>query len=189
MANKQPEVTAQTRRNLQQAFWSLYAERPIAKISIKEITDRAGYNRGTFYLYYKDVYDILEQIEQDILDTIDALIQKRLIKDGILDIEGNMGFIIGLAQSYERGRVISRLLGDNGDPHFRARFKELIWPLVEVYLNPADSLSPAEERFVKEFYLSGLLAVITAWLEDGGSMPIDELIQLIMHKVLRMEAQ
>ncbi|HJF64954.1 MAG TPA: TetR/AcrR family transcriptional regulator [Slackia equolifaciens] len=185
MANKQPEVTAQTRRNLQQAFWSLYSERPITKISIKEITDRAGYNRGTFYLYYRDVYDILDQMEQEILDTIDALIQKRLIKDGILDIQGNMGFIIGLAKSYERGRVIARLLGDDGDPRFKARFKELIWPLVEVYLSPAGSFSSTEERFVKEFYLSGLLAVITAWLEDDANMPIDELIQLIMQKVLR----
>lgn len=189
MANKQPEVTAQTRRNLQQALWSLYSERPITKISIKEITDRAGYNRGTFYLYYRDVYDILDQMEQEILDTIDALIQKRLIKDGILDIQGNMGFIIGLAKSYERGRVIARLLGDDGDPHFKTRFKELIWPLVEVYLNPAGTFSPTEERFVREFYLSGLLSVITAWLEDDTGMSIEELIQLIMHKILRTEAR
>ena len=96
-----------------------------------------------------------------------------------------MGFIIGLAKSYERGRVIARLLGDDGDPRFKARFKELIWPLVEVYLSPAGSFSSTEERFVKEFYLSGLLAVITAWLEDDANMPIDELIQLIMQKVLR----
>ena len=81
MANKQPEITAQTKRNLQDAFWALYAEKPIAKISIKEITDRAGYNRGTFYLYYKDVYDILGRIEQELLEKIGALIEERLIKE------------------------------------------------------------------------------------------------------------
>ena len=186
MANKQPEITEKTKRNLQEAFWGLYVEKPIAKISIKEITDRAGYNRGTFYLYYRDVYDILERIEQEILDTIGSLIQKRQIKDGRLDIEGNMGFIISLAREYQKGRVIARLLSDNGDPHFKAQFKELIWPLVETYLSPTGSFSPAEERLVKEFYLSGLLAVITAWLEDDADMPIDELIQLIMHKILRV---
>lgn len=189
MANKQPEVTAQTRRNLQEAFWSLYLEKPLAKISIKEITERAGYNRGTFYLYYKDVHDILERIEEDILATLADLVQERLIKDGRLNIEANMGFMLELTREYQRTRVIAKLLGDGGDPRFKARFKELIWPLVETYLSPAGSFSPAEERMVKSFYLSGLLSVITDWLEDDGGMSIDQLIKFIMEKVLRMNAR
>ena len=48
---KQPHITEQAKNNLRIAFWSLYAQKPIEKISIKEITELAGYNRGTFYLY------------------------------------------------------------------------------------------------------------------------------------------
>ena len=44
---KQPHITEQTKNNLRIAFWSLYAQKPIEKISIKEITELAGYNRGT----------------------------------------------------------------------------------------------------------------------------------------------
>lgn len=55
---KQPQITEQTKACLREAFWTLYTKKPIEKISIKEITDLAGYNRGTFYLYYKDVYDL-----------------------------------------------------------------------------------------------------------------------------------
>lgn len=189
MANKQPKVTAQTRRNLKEAFWSLYLEKPLSKISVKEITDRAGYNRGTFYLYYKDVRDILECIEQEILDTLAMLIQERLIKDGRLDIQANMGIILELTQEYQRSRVIAKLLGDDGDPRFKTRFKELIWPLVETYLNPKGSFSPDEERMAKSFYLSGLLAMITSWLEDDGGMTIDQLIGFIMEKILHMDDQ
>ena len=50
---KQPQITEQTKDNLRSAFWTLYSSKPIDKITIKEITDLAGYNRGTFYLYYK----------------------------------------------------------------------------------------------------------------------------------------
>ena len=60
---KQPQITEQTKANLRSAFWTLYTRKPIEKISIKEITDLAGYNRGTFYLYYNDVYDLFSQIE------------------------------------------------------------------------------------------------------------------------------
>lgn len=71
---KQPDITSsQTRQNLIDAFWSLYCEKRIEKITVKEITQKAGYNRGTFYEYFTDVYDMLEQIEQSLIPTIEEL--------------------------------------------------------------------------------------------------------------------
>lgn len=77
---KQPHITEQTKNNLRIAFWSLYAQKPIEKISIKEITELAGYNRGTFYLYYNDVYDLLDQIEEEILGKITDVLNDSLEK-------------------------------------------------------------------------------------------------------------
>ena len=77
---KQPQVTEQTRSNLRQAFWELYAEKPVEKISVREITDRAGYNRATFYLYYHDVYELLDEIESMVLGNIERLVNERLLK-------------------------------------------------------------------------------------------------------------
>ena len=76
--NKRPELTEQTKRNLRTAFWSLYAQKPLEKISVREITALAGYNRGTFYLYYQDVYDLLNQIEDELL----APVLRRYVLDG-----------------------------------------------------------------------------------------------------------
>lgn len=74
---RQPQVTEQTRAHLMQAFWELYLEKPIDKITIREITDRAGYNRATFYLHYRDVYDLAaayaRQTAEDIVDGMDYL--------------------------------------------------------------------------------------------------------------------
>ena len=56
---KQPQITAQTKQNLIEAFWSLYCEQRIEKITVKDITNKAGYNRGTFYEYFTDVYAVL----------------------------------------------------------------------------------------------------------------------------------
>ena len=47
--NKQPEITAQTKQNFVDAFWELYKKYSIEKITVKQITDKAGYNRATFY--------------------------------------------------------------------------------------------------------------------------------------------
>ena len=45
-------------------------EIPIEKITVKEVSERAEVNRSTFYAYYKDVYDILEQAEEEIISAL-----------------------------------------------------------------------------------------------------------------------
>ena len=45
---KQPAITEQTKQNLMDAFWSYYARKKIEQITVKQITEKAGYNRGTF---------------------------------------------------------------------------------------------------------------------------------------------
>ena len=51
---KQPERTAATRSAFVDAFISISESRPIEKITIQEIADKAGYNRTTFYQYFED---------------------------------------------------------------------------------------------------------------------------------------
>lgn len=51
---------AQTKQNLIDAYWRIYTQKPIQKITIKEITVKAGYNRSTFYECFTNLYAILE---------------------------------------------------------------------------------------------------------------------------------
>lgn len=180
--NKQPQVTEQTKANLREAFWSLYAESPIEKISIKQITDRAGYNRGTFYLYYRDVYDLFSQIENELLDAIRTLVDEKILQDEELDVGRHMGFILELTRAYEP--YTSVLLSDRGDPAFARKLKQVIAPLVDSFLLPAFTCTGEERALLQEFYLSGLLAAISRWLSDPNGMPIDHFIQFILANVL-----
>ena len=180
--NKQPEVTATTRRNLCQAFWELYGEKPIEKITVREITDRAGYNRATFYLYFHDVYDLLAQIEEGVLADVRSLIEGGLMREETLDLSHYMGQIALLAARYDN--YLPQLMGPHGDPSFARRLKDLIGPLVDRYLIPAPGLSPQERDIVREFYLSGLLSSICAWMVAPERMPIEGFIALIVNNIL-----
>lgn len=178
---RQPQVTEQTRANLREAFWYLYAERPIERISVREITDRAGYNRATFYLYYHDVYELLNEIESTVLGNIERLVQGRLLQGDTLDFSQHMGLILRLAQ---RSRDYTRvLLGPHGDPAFSDRLKQIISPLVDRFFLPEAQLDEQASDIVREFYLSGILAIIRTWTADEDPMPIDQLIQLVMRIV------
>lgn len=180
--NKQPQVTQVTKAKLREAFWGLYTTKPLDKISIKEITDRAGYNRGTFYLYYKDVYDLFNQIEDELLGNIRTLIDEKLMQGDQLDFERHMGFILELTRTYEP--YVSVLLGDQGDPAFARKLKAIIAPLVENLLIPAEGCTEEERSLLKEFYLSGLLAAVSAWIANPKGMPIDRFINFILATVL-----
>ena len=178
---RQPQVTEQTRANLMQAFWELYLEKPIEKITIREITDRAGYNRATFYLYYHDVYDLFEQIEEGVLGQIGQLVNDRLLGEDTLDFSQHMGFILDLAQRFDQ--YMPRLLA--ADPTFSRRLKAIIAPLLDRFILPARNLTDEEYTIVREFYTSGVLSAIDTWMHAGADrMPIDRLIQLIVETVM-----
>ncbi|MEF9875721.1 MAG: TetR/AcrR family transcriptional regulator [Gordonibacter sp.] len=179
---KQSQVTELTKAKIREAFWQLYEQKPIDKISIKEITDAAGYNRGTFYLYYKDVYDLFSQIEEELLGMIRTLIDEKLLQGDEPDFKRHMGFILQLTRAYEP--YVSVLLGDRGDPAFNRKLKAIIAPLVESLLIPADGCTDEERALLREFYLSGLLAAVSQWITNPEGMPIDHLIQLILDTVL-----
>ena len=62
------EKSDQTERDFAEAFWILYADRSVERITIHELYDQAGYTRGTFYLHYRDIYDLLEREESALLE-------------------------------------------------------------------------------------------------------------------------
>ncbi len=55
--------TRVTKKAIQEAFFTLLKDASISKISVRAICELAEINRSTFYRYYMDVYDLLEQIE------------------------------------------------------------------------------------------------------------------------------
>lgn len=66
--------TQKTLRSIQNAFLRLRASKSIERITVKELSELAEISKATFYLHYKDIYDLSEQLQNDvikkILDTI-----------------------------------------------------------------------------------------------------------------------
>lgn len=57
-----------TRRMIKESFLSLLREKPVNKITVKEVCEAAGINRATFYSHYSDCFALMESIEQRLLD-------------------------------------------------------------------------------------------------------------------------
>ena len=55
-----------TRMVLKKALLELLEHKPVNKITVKEVCERAGLNRATFYAHYTDCFDLLESIEEEL---------------------------------------------------------------------------------------------------------------------------
>ena len=53
-----------TKRNIRNAFIELRAKKPLERISIKELAELAEISKATFYLHYKDIYDLSENLQK-----------------------------------------------------------------------------------------------------------------------------
>ena len=51
-----------TKQAIRKAFLELLNERSLSKITVRDITDRCGINRNTFYYHYQDMPALLEEI-------------------------------------------------------------------------------------------------------------------------------
>ena len=179
---KRPTQTERTKAELREAFWRLYAKHPIEKITVGEVCEAAGYNRGTFYLHFHDLYEMLRSIEDELLAGMTECVEtcmKRLEKDS-----GKLSCIAACTDVvlfYERNKdCITVLLGEGGDPAFIFRLKENLKPLWRAYvIGGADGRSDGEIDLILEYTLAGTLYMISRWLSNPGSVPAHKLAHLI----------
>ncbi len=172
---KQPELTAQTKENLTEAFWQIYCAKRIEKITVKEITAKAGYNRSTFYEYFTDVYDVLEQIETSLLPGQEDLPPLSLTNISTTSLPIDM-FI----KMYEKNRkYYIVLLGDNGDSSFQSKIKRSVKEMLKKRLVVQGIADNYELDFTLEFMLSAMIGVLSYWFRLDTIPPRDKLIKLM----------
>ena len=70
--------TRVTKMLIRKAFTALLRQKPIQKISVKELCAAAGIHRGTFYTHYTDIYDLLRKMEEEMLHDLQQALQPLL---------------------------------------------------------------------------------------------------------------
>lgn len=171
--NKQAEITEQTRQNLIEAFWSFYTTKRIDKITVKEITNKAGYNRGTFYEYFQDVYEVLEAIENISLPTLDEL-------PPLVALNSNSPAIINsfMALYQEKYKYYNHLLGDNGDPAFQRKLKNSLKSSIILALKNKEEIDLEEVDFMLEYILSGMIGILIYIFQQKPNLSEEKIIAL-----------
>lgn len=172
-----------TKRQLRQALTVLLQEKPIKDITVREIADMVDINRGTFYLHYKDVFDMLEQIENDIFEEFNDLIRAHppaedqgkplpLLTDVFTYFAANADMAIAL-------------MGPNGDHAFIDKLKDLVkercfYDWMQVY----SSSNSKNFAYFYAFVVYGCIGLFQNWLETGMKETPEEMAALAEQMIL-----
>lgn len=166
-----------TKQMLRDALLDLIEERGLEGLTVRDLTEKAGLNRGTFYLHYRDIPDLLEQSKEQIFQ---GMIQFSSAAMNLTDAMDDCFFqephpVALRAFEYlaENGRFFSVMLGPNGDPSFCSRWKrtmkEQLWQKSLRY-QPEDGKLPFPREYLVSYIVSAHFGVIQQWFESGMKM-------------------
>ncbi|MGC6174069.1 TetR/AcrR family transcriptional regulator [Lacrimispora sp. 38-1] len=108
-----------TRKKIVEAFWRAYKRKPIEKITVKSITDDCQMHRATFYLHYKDVYAVLEEIEDMLIQSLEQISREYFETARDLDNYAKALFKI----FHDNGDYLHDLVIENKQPLFALKYK------------------------------------------------------------------
>ncbi len=59
-----------TKQSIINAFIEIRSRKEVERITVKELCEKARINKSTFYAHYKDIYDLSDQLETELVDSI-----------------------------------------------------------------------------------------------------------------------
>jgi AcrR family transcriptional regulator len=177
--------TRVTRMLIRRAFTDLLSHKPIQSISIKELCEQAGINRGTFYAHYTDIYDLLHSIEDEMLADFDKALQPLLTAEDrhLHPVEISAEIFQCLKDNADLCTVT---LGDYGDKDFAVRLINIGRErCAEVYGRYFRQATPQQIDYFYAFVSAGCIGLLRRWLDDGMVLSAREMAAMAESIMLR----
>lgn len=181
MEKKVDRRVIKTRRQLKKGLAALMKEKSVNQITVKELVEEVDINRSTFYLHFKDIQDLLREIEENMEAQIKRAIEEHPIVSGN---ENAFYFIEDMFRVLDEEREISKaLIGPNGDMGFIHRIERIIkensrGTLEKMFLGKKEDL-----KYFYAFCLSGCLGLVKVWLNEGEEKSPEEMAQMTFNMI------
>lgn len=163
-----------TKKKLRSNLLELLHEKPINAITVRELTERADVNRGTFYFHYSDIYDMLAKLENEFFIRFDEITNALAIIQGDNRVHSYIAEIFSFL--LKNADLCEILLGPHGDMDFVNRLKKLVdekcfsnWQAI----NPEANI--AQFELFNSFIINGFIGLFEKWLSSGHKQKPEEM--------------
>ena len=148
-----------TKEIIAKTFTELLDEKPMSKITVKDIVERCGVNRNTFYYHFKDIYDLVDWIlMEDAAKTMEGRQSFDTWTEAFLDIlhqiRDNKALVLNVYRSVGREQVEQYLY-------------KLLDPMLKEFADRECrdiTVQDDDKQFVVDFYKYALVGVGLEWI-------------------------
>lgn len=164
-----------SRRAIRSTLFALMSEKPLAKITISEICGRAEINRKTFYRHYREIGDVITELENEILGEFSAIM--RTGNKSVLDVGAAIRDISAVIE--RRREFFTGLMKLNPDLFSNGKIKAMLCRMISVSLKNVGAVDDeATLRAAAEFTVSGVLSLYSAWFDGGCAGDLELLTEI-----------
>lgn len=177
--------TRVTQLMIRKAFTELMREKPIESITISELCKRASINRSTFYNHYLDLYDLRDQIVDNLKGEFYQALKSLLTNNPVdqTPVKITAKIFECIQNNSDMCQVI---LGRYGDDKFLAEFvqfgREFVMKSYRIYFENA---APKQIDYFYTFVSCGIIGLLRKWLSDGLETPPDEIARMAESMMLQ----
>ncbi len=178
---------------MDEALILLLEKKDYSFITVKEICDKAGVNRSTFYLHYQNIDDLLSECIEYVGNKIQKKYSDKIMDKGIIRTSKLHDLVLVTPQyllpyleflkenkavykiAYSQPNVLKEKTVIN---HL---YTNIFEPILDRF-----SVPKTEQKYMLSFYLSGLGAIMIDWVKNDCKEDISVIINIIM-KCLNLE--
>lgn len=178
ITKKKDRRISYTNMMLKNSLIELISEKPINKISVKELCEKADINRCTFYSHFEDIYDLVHHVENEIFEEMKEFFENYNYRNS--DDEAVKMIALILDKFVSNSKLCSILLSKNGELEFQ---KSMITMLQEQLIKDWFSNSQIKDDFADyrfQFAVHGSLGIIQHWLETGMKLSTKQVSEVII---------
>lgn len=186
MGKKIDRRVRKTKQQLQDGFIYLRKQKDLKDITVKELCELTDLNRGTFYLHYKDIYDLSEQLEESLFVSFQEVLDKHSIaseNETIDSPEPLLRDILLLIK--DNSEFCTMLLSDTGEIAFVNKLKKLVLDIAfKKCIDLFDFNKKEHFTYSYNFILYGCIGIIESWLLNGLKEDPEEIAELASQMIL-----
>jgi len=163
-----------TKKALSESLKKMMKQKPLNKISIREIVEDSGLNRQTFYYHFKDIYDLVEwMFEQEAI---------RLLKENMTFLTWEDSCLYLLKYIEQNWEVCTSALHSLGRSHLESFFYKDIYSILRSVIDEGASDLILQEKykdFLAHFYTVSFAAILISWMKGEIKLTAEELIEMV----------
>ena len=167
-------VQQYTKKNIREEFIKILNERPLNKITVKDIASACEINRNTFYYYYTDVYALLSELFQTELQTV---------TDEYNDtFSWEESFIVATKFALENKIAINHVYNSMQREELEDYIYNVSGHVMNRYVEKVSdgiSASSGDKKLISSFYQCALTEMVLRWIASGMKEDPDTIVRRI----------